>query len=270
MSDIKYFVGVKFDNGNKSYSFSTNDSTIKKQDYVVVETSKGYELGQVTQGATNITEFKLNMELKSIVRKANERDIRNHDDNLEDAKNALNICKEQIAKLNLDMDLISAEYTLDKSKLSFVYVADDRVDFRELLKVLAGRFKCRIDLRQIGVRDKAKVVGALGVCGRETCCSRFKKNFDVISINMAKNQMLALNVQKLSGQCGKLMCCLKYEDDAYTELRKDMPKLNSYVVLDKVKYKISSINAVSRLCRLDSDSSSIYVSMEEVIKKGKR
>ena len=269
MSNYNYYISVKLSSGNKPYSFGTNESTIKIDDKVVVETTKGIELGLVTQGSTELAHFNSKFELKPVTRIANAKDINNHEKNLESANEALDICREEIENLKLDMVLVSAEYTLDKSKLSFVYVADDRVDFRELLKVLATTFKCRIDLRQIGVRDKAKLVGAIGICGRETCCSRFKTNFDVISINMAKNQMLALNMQKLSGQCGKLMCCLKYEDEAYTEAKKGMPKLNSTIEFDNNKYRISSINAVSRLCRLDNNSSSIYVSMDELKKKGK-
>ena len=269
MSNYNFFVGVRFASGNKSYCFGTNDETIKVDESVVVETAKGREMCIVTQSSTNISELKQQLDLKPVIRKASEKDKTNQKCNQDLAKEAMEICKSQIEELKLDMDLVSAEYTLDRSKLSFVYVADDRVDFRELLKVLARIFKCRIDLRQIGVRDKAKLIGGIGICGKETCCSRFKTNFDVISINLAKNQMLALNVQKLSGQCGKLMCCLKYEDEAYTELKKGMPKLNSYITYENNKYKITSINAISSLCKLDSDNSSIYVSMDDLRSKGK-
>ena len=165
---------------------------------------------------------------------------------------ALKICEECIENQGLDMRLIEAEYTLDRSKIMFVYVADDRVDFRELLKELATKFKCRIELRQIGPRNKAKIVGGLGSCGMETCCSRFLNDFDVVSINMAKNQLLALNVQKLSGQCGKLMCCLKYEDDQYKEMRQGLPKLNSQIEYKGHRYRVTSLNVLLKQAKIEN------------------
>ena len=167
------------------------------------------------------------------------------------------------------MNIIASEYTLDRAKITFTYLADDRVDFRELLKVLASRFHCRIDLRQIGTRDKAKMVSGLGCCGRELCCAKFISDFDRISINMAKNQLLALNIQKLSGQCGNLMCCLKYEDEAYKELRKDLPKLNATVEFEGAKYKLTSMNVINDSCRIENAETSLNVSLKEFKKKAK-
>ena len=192
------------------------------------------------------------MSLKPIVRKAKPKDIKDAEANVQAAKDAMVICDSYIKKLNLDMKLIEAEYTLDRSKIIFVYVADERVDFRELLKELAAEFKCRIELRQIGPRNKSKIIGGLGMCGMETCCSRFLNDFDVVSINMAKNQLLALNIQKLSGQCGKLMCCLKYEDQQYKKLREGLPKLNSQIEYKGQRYRITGLNVLLQQAKIEN------------------
>ena len=162
------------------------------------------------------------------------------------------------------MYLISTEYTLDRSKIIFSYVADDRVDFRELLKKLAAIFKCRIELRQIGARDKAKIIGGLGTCGMETCCSRFLDDFDIVSINMAKNQLLALNTQKLSGQCGKLMCCLKYEDENYKCMRKGLPKLNASVEYQGQRYRITSMNLLNQTVHIANRENAVDMTLAEL------
>ena len=162
------------------------------------------------------------------------------------------------------MNLISAEYTLDRTKVIFSYVADERVDFRELLKLLAATFKCRIELRQIGPRDKAKIIGGLGCCGMETCCSRFLDDFDIVSINMAKNQLLALNTAKLSGQCGKLMCCLKYEDEAYKELRAGLPKLNTVVYYNGEKFRITSMNILNNTVHIANKENALDLTVDEL------
>ena len=165
------------------------------------------------------------------------------------------------------MNLISCEYTLDKSKVIFSYLADDRVDFRELLKVLASRLRTRIELRQIGSRDKAKMIGGLGICGLPLCCSTFLNEFDGISINRAKNQMLAINIPKLSGQCGKLICCLKYEDDAYSEERKKYPELGSRHFIDKVEYTVTSINILSRVVKIENDEDIKFLPLDDFYKQ---
>ena len=185
-------------------------------------------------------------------------------DNNYHAKKAMEICNECIAKLGLDMNLIEAEYTLDCSKIIFVYVADERVDFRELLKDLASIFKCRIELRQIGPRNKSKIIGGLGMCGMETCCSRFLNDFDVVSINMAKNQLLALNIQKLSGQCGKLMCCLKYEDGQYKKLREGLPKMNSQIEYKGSRYRITSMNVLLQQVKIENKEDVQFLSFQEL------
>lgn len=267
MEETVKYISVRFETTNKTYTFSTTDLSIHNTDAVVVETQRGIEY------ATVVTEPfdkpNVSFEIKPIIRKADKNDMRQFERNKEDAKKAKQICQEESDRLNLQMNVVSAEYTLDRSKITFIYLADDRVDFRELLKVLASIFHCRIDLRQVGTRDKAKMVSGIGVCGRELCCARFIGDFDRISINMAKNQLLALNIQKLSGQCGNLMCCLRYEDDAYKDLRKDLPKLNSQVEYESEKYRITSMNVITKTCKLENPEHAIFISLDDLVKKGK-
>jgi len=266
MEELRY-ISVRFETTNKTYTFSTMDDSIKNGDGVIVETQRGVEYGQVVSDPFFTPN--INMEIKPILHKANENDLRQFERNKEDAKQARVICQEESDNLDLHMNVISAEYTLDRSKITFTYLADDRVDFRELLKVLASIFHCRIDLRQVGTRDKAKMVSGIGVCGRELCCSRFIGDFDRISINMAKNQLLALNIQKLSGQCGNLMCCLRFEDEAYKDLRKELPKLNSQVEYEGEKFKITSMNVIAKNCKLENHEHAIFISLDDLIAKGK-
>ena len=264
--NIKY-ISIRFETTNKTYTFSTTDESIKLDDAVVVETQRGLEYGLVV--SEPFSKPNVNMDIKPIIRKANHDDELQFERNKKDAINAKQICQEESDKLNLDMNVISAEYTLDRQKITFTYLADDRVDFRELLKVLASIFHCRIDLRQVGTRDKAKMVSGIGVCGRELCCAKYIGDFDRISINMAKNQLLALNVQKLSGQCGNFMCCLKYEDEAYKELRKELPKMNSQVEFEDEKYRITSMNVINRTCKLENAQHALFISLDELVEKGK-
>ena len=267
MEEKLRYVSIRFETTNKTYTFSTADPSIKEGDAVVVETQRGIEYATVVTEPfekPNIT-----MEIKPIIRKATKEDLRQFERNKADAVEARKICQEESDRLDLKMNVISAEYTLDRAKITFIYLADDRVDFRELLKVLASIFHCRIDLRQIGTRDKAKMVSGIGVCGRELCCSRFIGDFDRISINMAKNQLLALNIQKLSGQCGNLMCRLRFEDDAYKELRKDLPKLNSQVEYEGERFRVTSMNVITKNCKLENPDHAIYISLEDLVKKGK-
>lgn len=263
-----YIVSVKFKNGNKAYTFGTFDETIQQNDIVVVETIRGAELGEVTTPLKEACSSKCPKVIKPILRKASQKDISDYDENIELSKVAFTTCQKLIADFKLDMNLISAEYTLDRSKILFVYVADERVDFRELLKHLANSLHCRIELRQIGSRDKAKIVGGLGTCGMETCCSRFMKEFEIVSINMAKNQLLALNIQKISGQCGKLMCCLKFEDDVYQELRAGLPKMNSQIDYEGATYRLTAMNVISNVAKLENKELVQYVSLEDLKNKG--
>ena len=257
-----YIAFVSFKDSKKIYTFGTDVDEYRVGDDVVVETIRGLELGKIVKE----TEAFLSngMEIKPIIRKASTRDLKQVQENAEKAKKAMDICAECIRKLNLDMNLIEAEYTLDCSKIIFVYVADERVDFRELLKELASIFKCRIELRQIGPRNKSKIIGGLGTCGMETCCSRFMNDFDVVSINMAKNQLLALNIQKLSGQCGKLMCCLKFEDSQYKRLREGLPKMNSQIEYKGSRYRITSMNVLLQQVKIENKEDVQFLSFKEL------
>ena len=183
-------------------------------------------------------------------------------------KDAFSICNKEIENLALDMHLLSAQYTLDRTKILFVYLAEQRVDFRELLKRLGARLHCRIELRQIGERDKARMVGGLGMCGMECCCSRFKSHFDVISINMAKNQLLALNIDKLSGMCGKLKCCLKYEDDDYKQLTEGLPKIGSQVEYEGEIYRLTNMNVMNEEAKLENREAAIFITLKDLREKG--
>ncbi|MDR1795602.1 MAG: stage 0 sporulation protein [Erysipelotrichaceae bacterium] len=266
-SHYPYYLPIHFVKTKKVYYFGVQD---EKQfavgDFAVVETIRGVEMGEVISLAKSTEDLKMNIPLKPVIRKATQQDRNIYEDNKEYARKALDICADFVAKLKLDMNLISAEYTLDRSKVIIIYVADERVDFRELLKELAPALRCRIELRQIGQRDKAKIVGGLGCCGMETCCSRFMSDFDVISINMAKNQMLALNIQKLSGQCGKLMCCLKYEDGMYRDVKANLPKLNSPITYNNKTYRVTSMNILTREAKLENREESLFLPFSEAFK----
>jgi len=260
----KYMVSARFLNTKKAYNFGTDDASLKLGEKVVVETVRGLELGELLSDARDISEHQLTIPLKPVVRRATNRDIDNAARNANDEPAALKRCQECVDRLKLGMGLISAEYTLDRSKIVFSYVADDRVDFRELLKQLASTFRCRIELRQIGPRDKAKIVGGLGPCGQETCCSRYMDDFYIVSINMAKNQSLALNTAKLSGQCGKLMCCLKYEDENYKLLHKGMPKMNARIEYEGKKYRMTGMNALKQTVRLTNAEGAVDMTFDQL------
>lgn len=267
MSEILKYLSVRFQATNKTYTFSTTDNSVVNGDGVIVETQRGVEYARVI--ADPFDKPNVSMEIKPILRKASREDEIQYEKNIVDCKEAKQRCQNEADKLELGMKVISAEYTLDRSKITFIYLADDRVDFRELLKILASIFRCRIDLRQVGTRDKAKIVSGIGPCGRELCCARYISEFDRISINMAKNQLLALNVAKLSGQCGNLMCCLKYEDEAYKDLKKGLPKLNSYIEYEGEKFKLTSMNVIVRNCKLENREHAIFISLDDLLKNGK-
>ena len=262
-----YYVGIKFSRTTHAYFFGAKNLPLQIGDKVVVETMHGPELGEVTLEPIPIEKYKSELELKPIIRKATDVDLRMNEQNIKDAQFAMEICKNEVKIANLNMYLISCEYTLDKSKVIFTYVADERVDFRELLKALASKLHTRIELRQIGARDKAKLIGGVGLCGLPLCCASFLNEFDGISINRAKNQMLAINIPKLSGQCGKLMCCLKYEDDAYTDLKKGFPEIGTKVFIDKVQYEVTSINVISKVVKVDNEEDTKFLSLEDFKKQ---
>lgn len=254
---------VRFNNVGKSYYFST-DINLEKGDKVVVETIRGLELGEIVTELKDLSEFNLDTELKKIKRKANRADIDLHLFNKTKAVKSLEICKEIVKEYDLDMHLVNCEYTLDASKVIFMYTSETRVDFRELLKELASVFKCRIELRQIGPRDKSKIVGGLGSCGLPLCCSSFLGEFDGVSINMAKNQMLAINIDKISGACGRLLCCLKYEDETYSIEKQRFPKIGSRVRFEDKIVKVEGLNVISDLVKINSDGNILFVPLSEI------
>ena len=266
-SSFEGFVGVKFSSTPRAYFFGYSNMELNLDDRVVVETARGIELGTIAIAPISIDKYKSSLGLKPIIRKATDVDLKMHEINEKDAIFALDICKNEVQRLGLNMTLISCEYTLDKSKVLFSYIADDRVDFRELLKVLASRLHTRIELRQIGPRDKAKMVGGLGICGLPLCCSTFLNEFEGISINRAKNQMLAINIPKLSGQCGKLICCLKYEDEVYTTERAKYPELGSKLSLDNVEYTVTSVNIISGVIKIENEEDVKFMPYEDLKKQ---
>lgn len=267
---ITHYVGIKFSSSGKAYFFGTELSDLKIGQKVVAESVRGMQVGEIATEVYDISKYKSDLELKPMLRVATEDDIILHDENIKRAKAALITANKEIAALGLEMRPIDAEFALDGSKITITYVADDRVDFRELLKVLASRFHCRIELRQVGSRDKAKIVGGLGMCGLELCCKQFLSTMEGISINLAKNQMLSLNIPKLSGHCGKLICCLAYEDDAYTDLKKDFPPLGTLYERDDGKiWKVTSYNVFSRHVKMVCDNDFEFVPLD-VAKQMKR
>lgn len=217
-------VGVQFKNMGKVYSFDAADKSYKKGDRVVVDTARGIEVGTVTFGNRETDVSELQVPLKPILRLATADDIRKAEENREREAEAMRVCQQKIADHKLEMKLVDVEYTLDGSKILFYFTADGRVDFRELVKDLASTFHTRIELRQIGVRDEAKLLGGLGICGQPFCCARFLSDFQPVSIKMAKEQGLSPNPAKISGTCGRLLCCLKYEQEAYDFLRHETPR----------------------------------------------
>ena len=262
-NQYKYYVGIKFLHGSRTYYFGCNIDDISVDDKVVVETVRGKELALVVTALIDIADYASPLPLAPILRIANESDYKFFEQNKKDAIEAGRIFTEESKKLNLDMHLINSEYTLDKAKITFTYSADDRVDFRELLKVLAYRLRTRIDLRQIGARDKAKMIGGFGICGLELCCSKFLNEFDGVSINRVKNQMLAINIPKLSGHCGKLICCLKYEDETYTKEKEAFPSIGETLTKDEKEYKVESYNIISRKINLSFEEELISLTVDE-------
>lgn len=223
-------VGVRFKKAGKIYYFDPSDIEINKNDFVIVETARGVEFGQVVVGPKQVLEEDIVSPLKSVIRIATEEDENQHTENKVKEKEALEVCTEKIQRHDLDMNLVDVEYTFDNNKVIFYFTADGRVDFRELVKDLAAVFKTRIELRQIGVRDEAKMLGGIGPCGRSLCCSTWLGDFEPVSIKMAKDQNLSLNPAKISGICGRLFCCLKYEHDVYAQILQKLPNVGSIVL----------------------------------------
>ena len=226
---MKNIVGIRFRKPGKVYFFDPGYIRLNPKDKVIVETSLWEDIGEVVISKRELPDEKVPKDLKRIIRLASSKDIKRQEDNKQKEKKAMEVCKEQIKKHKLEMNLVDVEYKFDGSKIIFYFTADGRVDFRELVKDLAAIYKTRIELRQIGVRDEVRKIGGNGVCGRELCCCSFLNNFDIVSIKMAKEQSTSLNPSKISGNCGRLMCCLKYEQGVYEEKIKKLPKVGSIV-----------------------------------------
>lgn len=259
---MKDVIGVRFRENGKIYFFDPLNFEVETGQYVIVETARGVEYGKVVLGRRQIDEGKMSSQLKPIIRIANEKDAKQHEDNKEKSRKAYDICLEKIKKHGLEMKLIDAEYTFDNNKVLFYFTADGRVDFRELVKDLAAVFKTRIELRQIGVRDETKIVGGIGICGRELCCHKHLSEFVPVSIKMAKEQNLSLNPTKISGVCGRLMCCLKHEQDTYEYLNDRMPNVGDIVkTKDGKKGEVHSVSIlrqkVKLIVTLEDDSKEI-------------
>lgn len=244
-------VGVRFRSAGKVYYFDPKNFKIKKGDHVIVETARGVEYGTVVLGIKEVTDDEVSQPLKAVIRIATEKDDKQEKGNREKEKEALKICQEKITKHKLEMKLIDAEYTFDNNKILFYFTADGRVDFRELVKDLAAVFKTRIELRQIGVRDETKIRGGIGICGRPLCCHTFLDEFAPVSIKMAKEQNLSLNPTKISGVCGRLMCCLKNEEETYEELNRRLPNVGDFVTADDgLKGEVHSVNVLRQLVKV--------------------
>ena len=244
-------IGVRFRTAGKIYFFDPLNFEIKRGDHVIVETARGIEFGTVMTGVTEVEDEKIIQPLKPVIRIANARDIEQEANNKLKEKDAFKICLEKIRKHELEMKLIDAEYTFDNNKVLFYFTADGRIDFRELVKDLAGVFKTRIELRQIGVRDETKIVGGIGICGRSLCCHSYLSDFVPVSIKMAKEQNLSLNPTKISGVCGRLMCCLKNEEETYEELNRKLPGVGDYVTTeDGQKGEVQSVNVLRQLVKV--------------------
>ena len=247
---MKKVISVRFKASGKAYYFDPTGFDVKEGDYVVVETARGTECGEVVAGPRDVPDSQVSRELKPIQRMADSVDVRRMEKNRADEKAAFDLCNERIAAHKLEMKLVEAEYNLDRSKILFYFTADGRVDFRELVKDLASALHTRIELRQIGVRDESKMKGGLGICGQPFCCSRFLKDFQPVSIKMAKEQGLSLNPAKISGACGRLMCCLAYEHKAYEYLNSITPMNGSVVRTPDGEGVVIEANPVSGMLKV--------------------
>ncbi|MCI8669680.1 MAG: stage 0 sporulation family protein [Lachnospiraceae bacterium] len=244
-------IGVRFRKTGKIYYFAPEDLPIEKGQHVIVETARGVEYGLVVLGIREVEDEQIMQPLKSVIRIATEEDDAIEAENKEKEKKAFEVCFEKIGKHGLDMKLIDAEYTFDNNKLLFYFTADGRIDFRELVKDLASVFKTRIELRQIGVRDETKVVGGYSICGRPLCCNTYLTEFIPVSIKMAKEQNLSLNPTKISGVCGRLMCCLKNEEETYEELNSRLPMVGDFVhTSDGLKGEVASVSVLRQLVKV--------------------
>ena len=267
MSEV---VGIKFKETGKVYYFDPGDFILNLNEAAIVETSRGIECGLVAMPKKDVSDSEIVKPLKKIVRIATKKDIEQMEENNKRKKSAFELCQNKILERGMDMKLVDVEIAFDNSKILFYFTADERVDFRDLVKDLAGIFRTRIELRQIGVRDEAKMLGGLGICGRVFCCSSFLDDFQPVSIKMAKEQGLSLNPAKISGTCGRLMCCLKYEQDAYEHLIKSTPKTGTYVETDEGSgtiIEIVNLLTGSLKIRMDDNDGTVKIIEKSMIKK---
>ena len=248
-------IGVRFREAGKVYYFAPGDLDIKREQHVIVETARGLEYGTVVLGVSEVEDDKVVQPLKSVIRLATEDDDKKEADNRAKEKDAMVICREKIEKRALPMKLINAEYTFDNNKILFYYFSDGRVDFRELVKDLASVFHTRIEMRQVGVRDEAKLRGGIGICGRPLCCNTYMADFSPVSIKMAKEQNLSLNATKISGVCGRLMCCLKNEEETYEELNRNLPNVGDEVTIINGNQtgQVQSVNVLRQIVKVIVD-----------------
>lgn len=257
-------IAISFDSSPNKYYFSPNKLKLKKNDRVIVEKENGIDIGTCKTNIIQEKKENLVLPLKYVKRKATKEDILKDQKNKEESAKALLYAKKLAQQLHLKMNFITANYTLDRSQLYLSYLSEERIDFRELAKKLAQKYKTRIELRQVGVRDKAKIVGGIGPCGLFLCCNSFLTDFSSVSINMAKNQFLALNPNKINGVCGRLLCCLNYEDEVYKELKQNFPKVGSKVQTLKGEGKVISIDLFHQTYQVEVDKNTV---IEETVKE---
>jgi cell fate regulator YaaT (PSP1 superfamily) len=263
-------VGVRFKKAGKIYYFDPGDLSIEKDDFLIVETVRGVEYGKAVIARKQVEEHDVVLPLKKVVRIADPKDRMIVEENKQAAKEAYEVCNDKVNEHQLDMKLVDVEYTFDRNKVIFYFTADGRVDFRELVKDLAAIFRTRIELRQIGVRDEAKMLGGIGPCGRMLCCSTFLGDFDPVSIKMAKDQNLSLNPTKISGLCGRLMCCLKYENDEYESAKALLPDLGEVIETPQGRGKVVGLNILERVLQVELKEQDrvLEYTLEEINKEG--
>ena len=250
-------VGIVFKKYGKKYYFDARDLNLKKNLTVIVETERGLQFGTVVTDVIQMEKDKIHFPLKGVIRISTKKDYTNQLNNVKDEQAAFKKCNELIKKLNLDMKLLDVSYTFERTQMFFTYLSNDRVDFRDLAKELAKLYKTRIELRQIGPRDKAKEVGGLGPCGMPLCCSTYLYTFDNITINMAKNQNIALNPTKINGACNRLLCCLSYEDETYSKLKKDLPSMGQIIKKDGKQGKVVSVDVFKKSYKIETEDKEI-------------
>lgn len=263
-------VGVRFKKAGKVYYFDPNQFDISENEFVIVETVRGIEYGKVVITKKQVDENDVVLPLKKVIRIANENDRTIVEENKHAAKEAYQVCQQKVGEHSLDMKLVDVEYTFDRNKIIFYFTADGRIDFRELVKDLAAIFRTRIELRQIGVRDEAKMLGGIGPCGRMLCCSTFLGDFEPVSIKMAKDQNLSLNPAKISGLCGRLMCCLKYENDEYEAAKEQLPDLDQRIQTPHGTGRVIGLNILERLIQVElvDKERIVEYTLDELMNKG--